>query len=249
MLFVGCSKSGENEEASSKIDPIVEELSRALFGTSWLHYKTIDGSRESYSNGHVFTFTDEVFGENMYWYSFDGIDCAGPWSVSDVGVELDAPLNTGYYLSAMEMGALISQCCVENAMIVNHTTSELVLQEGDKKVYFKSVASPDNGNGSGNTSDDYEKPDIGFYDFSATKTSVKVQYKIYNKDKAKVSSAKVYYGTNSNPSDYKSASVSGVMITANLSGLKAGTTYYVKCVATGKGGTTTTSVTKVITNY
>ena len=30
---------------------------------------------------------------------------------------------------------------------------------------------------------------------------------------------------------------------------KAGTTYYVKCVATGKGGTTTTTTTKCITNY
>ena len=45
------------------------------------------------------------------------------------------------------------------------------------------------------------------------------------------------------------ATVSGVLITANISGLKKGTTYYVKCVATGKGGTTTTGTTKVITNY
>ena len=44
-----------------------------------------------------------------------------------------------------------------------------------------------------------EKPDIGFYDFTATKTSVTVTYKIYNKDEAKVSDAKIYYGTSSNP--------------------------------------------------
>lgn len=106
----------------------------------------------------------------------------------------------------------------------------------------------DNDNTGGSTTT-YEKPDIGFYDFTATKTSLKVQYKIYNKDEAKVTSAKIYYGTSSNPSMSKTATVSGVLITANISGLKTGTTYYVKCVATGKGGTTTTTTTRCITNY
>ena len=90
---------------------------------------------------------------------------------------------------------------------------------------------------------------IGFSDFTAYQTKLKVVYKIYNKDEAKVTSAKVYYGTSSNPTKSVSATVAGVLITANISGLKKGTTYYVKCVATGKGGTTTTGTTKVITNY
>lgn len=102
-------------------------------------------------------------------------------------------------------------------------------------------------NGGGSTS--YEKPDIGFYDFTATRTSLKVQYRIYNNDDADVSSATIYYGTTSNPTSTKTATVSGSMITANISGLKAGTTYYVKCVAKGKGGTTTSSTTKCVTNY
>ncbi len=107
----------------------------------------------------------------------------------------------------------------------------------------------DNGDNGDNSSSSYEKPDVGFYDFTATKTSLKVQYKIYNKEEAQVRSAKIYYGTSSNPSSVKSASVSGTMITANISGLKAGTTYYVKCVATGRGGTSTTSTTRCTTNY
>ena len=103
------------------------------------------------------------------------------------------------------------------------------------------------GNTGGSTS--YEKPDIDFNDFTAYQTKLKVVYKIYNKDKAKVTSAKVYYGTSSNPTKSVTATVSGVLITANISGLKKGTTYYVKCVAKGKGGTTTTGTTKLITNY
>ena len=107
----------------------------------------------------------------------------------------------------------------------------------------------DGGSAGGGGSTSYEKPDIAFNDFTAYQTKLKVVYKIYNKDKAKVTSAKVYYGTSSNPTKSVSATVSGVLITANISGLKKGTTYYVKCVATGKGGTTTTGTTKVITNY
>lgn len=109
----------------------------------------------------------------------------------------------------------------------------------------------DNNSGGGNTdgSTSYEKPDVAFSDFTAYQTKLKVVYKIYNKDKAKVTSAKVYYGTSSNPTKSVTATVAGVLITANISGLKKGTTYYVKCVATGKGGTTTTGTTKVITNY
>ena len=106
----------------------------------------------------------------------------------------------------------------------------------------------DTGGGSTGGSTSYEKPNIAFNDFTAYQTKLKIVYKIYNKDKAKVTSAKVYYGTSSNPTKSVSASVAGVLITANISGLKKGTTYYVKCVATGKGGTTTTGTTKVITN-
>lgn len=109
--------------------------------------------------------------------------------------------------------------------------------------------SGDTGGGSTGGSTSYEKPDIGFSDFTAYQTKLKVVYKIYNKNEARVTSAKVYYGTSSNPTKSVSATVSGVLITANISGLKKGTTYYVKCVATGKGGTTTTGTTKVITNY
>lgn len=105
------------------------------------------------------------------------------------------------------------------------------------------------GGGSTGGSSSYEKPDMAFNDFTAYQTKLKVVYKIYNKDEAKVTSAKVYYGTSSNPTKSVTATVAGVLITANISGLTKGTTYYVKCVATGKGGTTTTGTTKVITNY
>ena len=136
-----------------------------------------------------------------------------------------------------------------NGYIKKLSDYEMVTEvnDGSCKYYYEAVDNSGGGNNGG--SSNYEKPDIGFYDFTATKSSLKIQYKIYNKDKAGVSNAKIYYGTTSNTSSSKSATISGTMITANISGLKEGTTYYVKCVATGKAGTTTTSVTKVVTNY
>jgi len=86
------------------------------------------------------------------------------------------------------------------------------------------TGSIDKGNNSGSTGNDngstggsntggstsYEIPDIGFNDFIAYQTKLKVVYKIYNSDKAKVTSAKVYYGTSSNPTKYVTATVAAV---------------------------------------
>lgn len=136
--------------------------------------------------------------------------------------------------------------------MLKNTTNELIycmkLSSEDNYYYYTSINTGGDRD-SGNGSSSYEKPDIAFDDFTAYQTKLKVVYKIYNKDKANVTSAKVYYGTSSNPTKSVSATVAGVLITANISGLNKGTTYYVKCVATGKGGTTTTETTKVITNY
>lgn len=165
-----------------------------------------------------------------YWYVSNNILKGDPGAGHSFGEILNLSpneLRTKYILSDMEYG-------IEVYIPAKEPTHKF--EEKD-----------DNNNGGGTTT--YEKPDIGFYDFTATRTSLKVQYKIYNKDNAKVTSAKIYYGTSSNPSSSANATVSGVLITANITGLKAGTTYYVKCSATGKGGTTTTTTTKCITNY
>lgn len=107
----------------------------------------------------------------------------------------------------------------------------------------------DNTEGSIGGTTTYEKPDIIYNSCTPYQTKLKVVYQIYNKEKTNVTSAKVYYGTTSNPTKSVKASVTTAQIIANISGLKKGTTYYVKCTATGKGGTTTTEVTKLMTQY
>lgn len=140
-------------------------------------------------------------------------------------------------------------CFDEDGISVSGDNAMIPSGMNIRPVYGQILNNGDNSPEDDEGSTSYEKPDVGFYDFTATKSSLKVQYKIYNRAEADVSSAKIYYGTSNNPTSYKTASVSGTLITANISGLKSGTTYYVKCVATGKGGTTTTSVTKCITNF
>lgn len=112
---------------------------------------------------------------------------------------------------------------------------------------YDSSGNDNNGN-SGGGSTSYEKPDIALEDYTTYPTKIKVNYRIYNQDKAKVTSAKVYYGTNS-PSKSISTTVAGTLITTYISGLKKGTTYYVKCIATGKGGSTTSETTRIITDF
>lgn len=102
------------------------------------------------------------------------------------------------------------------------------------------------GGNSGGNSSSYEKPEIGLSDYSFTTSSLTVYYRIYNQDAAKVSSAKGYYGTSSASSPV-SATVTGSMIIIRLTGLKKNTTYYVKCSATGPGGTTTSDVSRLVT--
>ena len=271
VIVVSCGSNDDKDSVSPvSIDTHVESLSSVLFGTSWQHYKSIlDNGLVKSACGITITFSSKLHdnpssrnGHQTYTVGVNGFydeKQASWWYIDDTD---------GFYChfsqilyamgyTAFEVGgitALIPLC--GSAQIYKQTSSELVIKHstsyGDTMIYFKRVEDPSN---SGDSSDDSgsssttEKPDIGFYDFTATKTSLKVQYQIYNKAEAGVTSAKIYYGTSSNPTSSKTATVSGTMITSTISGLKAGTTYYVKCSATGKGGTTTTSTTKCITNY
>lgn len=194
---------------------------------------------------------NEYASESLYWSSYKALKAKKTNGERLSSDEQDLWNDIVKYMNVKENKAKSTFC------------GRLYAQFDNKRYVFytfgkKPSSSSNNGNGSTNNgtnggstggSTSYEKPDIGLNDFTAYQTKLKVVYKIYNKDEAKVTSAKVYYGTSSNPTKSVTATVAGVLITANISGLNKGTTYYVKCVATGKGGTTTTGTTKVITNY
>lgn len=155
--FVSCDKESNTElpdANANKINPEIENLSSIFFNTSWMHSKTVNGDNITNSNGHKFTFTNDVFGTDCYWYTFDGIAHAGPWVVTSEGMEIGSPQNTGSYLTSMQMGALIGTCCVYHAEIVKFTQTELILKEGNRYLYFTSVRNSSNGNNSSSDEDD-----------------------------------------------------------------------------------------------
>lgn len=269
ILLVGaCSDdvfSANTSENKFTVDSGIESLSSRLFNTGWTYqyseFYDEDNGRYShtsfdFADKFTFTFSDESFSNNKYKLFVNGNSVGSCWwYIDENGVNYSA-LDYGYMLAGMTAGEVgrWSVCggFISNGQVAIHTDSKLIVkdyyQDGINYVQHIYTASSNSGGSGGGSASD-EKPDIGFYDFTATNSSLKVQYKIYNSAEAGVSSAKVYYGTTNNPSKYKAATVSGTLITANITGLKSGTTYYVKCEAAGKGGKTTTTVTKCITNY
>lgn len=246
VMLVSCS-SDEGGESGNGPQATGQELERQLLDTHWKLAKEIkveDSTEKVLNNPYVLntiTFsgaTDRAWhylylnNTHSGWWWIDGEMIRCQWDTGD-------PKTNGAYSTAFGFG---------HSRIGKMTDSELVMiaDYDTYSNYFYYVSTSGSGSDPGSPA---EKPDIGFYDFTATKTSVTVTYKIYNKDEAKVSDAKIYYGTTSDPTRGKSATVTGSLIKATISGLKAGTTYYVKCRATGAGGTTTSETSRVITAY
>lgn len=116
----------------------------------------------------------------------------------------------------------------------------------DKEIY--SLTNKDSGSNSGGDSTS-DAPDISYYDATPRTTSLKVTYRIWNKETCgTLSDAKIYYGTSS-ANKSVSATISGNYITANISGLSRGTKYNVKCSVKGTYGTTVTEETTLSTLY
>lgn len=260
LIFTSCSSGDDNNEEnidSPNIDKTEirhnVSIENQLKNTSWKQYKRISGGRTLTNMERTFSFTSTPIEYGNYGTCYrlkSGNKYSGIWCVLEDGSLWINSYKSDY--DAKGKGENAAGYGTGKLQMLKNSTNELVycmkLDSEDTYYYYTSInTGGDSDSGNGSTS--YEKPDIAFNDFTAYQTKLKVVYKIYNKDKAKVTSAKVYYGTSSNPTKSVTATVAGVLITANISGLTKGTTYYVKCVATGKGGTTTTGTTKVITNY
>ena len=260
LIFTSCSSGDDSDEEN--IDSSNQDkteihhnvsIENQLKNSSWKQYKRISGGRTLTNIERALSFTSTPIEYGNYGTCYrlkSGNKYSGIWYVLEDGSLWINSYKSDY--DAKEKGENASGYGVGKLQMLKNTTNELIycmkLSSEDNYYYYTSINTGGDSD-SGNGSSSYEKPDIAFDDFTAYQTKLKVVYKIYNKDKANVTSAKVYYGTSSNPTKSVSATVAGVLITANISGLNKGTTYYVKCVATGKGGTTTTETTKVITNY
>ena len=259
LMLTSCSSGDDSDEEN--IDSSNQDkteihhnvsIENQLKNTSWKQYKRISGGRTltNMERALSFTSTPIEFGNYGTCYRLkSGNKYSGIWCVLEDGSLWINSYKSDY--DAKGIGENMAGYGVGKLQMLKNTTNELIycMKLSSDNYYYYTSINTEGDSDSGNGSSSYEKPDIAFNDFTAYQTKSKVVYKIYNKDKAKVTSAKVYYGTSSKPTRSVSGSIAGALITANITGLKKGTTYYVKCVATGKGGTTTTETTKVITNY
>ena len=254
LMLTSCSSGDDSDEEN--IDSSNQDkteihhnvsIENQLKNTSWKQYKRISGGRTltNMERALSFTSTPIEFGNYGTCYRLkSGNKYSGIWCVLEDGSLWINSYKSDY--DAKGIGENMAGYGVGKLQMLKNTTNELIycMKLSSDNYYYYTSINTEGDSDSGNGSSSYEKPDIAFNDFTAYQTKLKVVYKIYNKDKAKVT-----YGTSSKPTRSVSCSIAVALITANITGLKKGTTYYVKCVATGKGGTTTTETTKVITNY
>lgn len=266
MCFFAASITacGNDDEPNDSSNPNEEELTgiaAQLAGTTWsLQKSTSKKTDGSYFNdllsinpdakGHTITFLREkqYHGYKLYCsYVPNGYATWCPSSM--VNASGDIFIGGNCTLSAWDAGAL-SVIFGSGPLYVYISGDVMTLRNAndseyqDEFVYYRSYGS----NNGDNPSNDYEKPDVGFYDYTQTgRTTMKVDFIIYNKeDIGTIKSVKVSYGKSSSASgNTASANVVGTHIIANLSGLSTNTVYYVKCTVNADGGSYTTEATRI----
>lgn len=257
-----CGNDDGPNNPSNGIDPRFEPLYNKLFNTSW----QLESSTNSYSQAASRKWGNAVFSfsaaENLgttnktFEFYISGFGSHGYWYIGETGT---LSCLSSYYcagdaahVSAYDAGlftAMYGSMIDQNLSFINDDT--MILSDGDDTWKYKKVSyqGGNSGSGSGSGTGGYEAPEIGFYDFTATKSSITAIFQIYNQEACGgVTSAKIYYGTSS-PSKSVSATVSGKQIRATITGLQAGTKYMVKCTANSPGGSTSSSTVSCITNY
>ena len=257
----GGNNSDENEEHSyspwEDYTPTSKdiELTNKLLNTTWMFEKHVENGmiiasaqdydiydyhflKLSYRDGHYIYIDGQKWG--YWWFQYGKF-----YQVFGVDLDIEDYYGIGFCKACHSCAWDVDN---DKGMTVTKlTNSEFVhsyLSYDNEFLYY--TRSSDGGGGGGSS---YEAPDVGFYDYESALHSLIVKFKIYNNSEAQVSSAKVYYGTSSNPTSKVNATISGSIITAYITGLVSGTKYYVKCEATGLGGTTTTPVSPCMTLY
>ena len=273
ICLVCCDVDSETYQSESKTetntdvgdsDPVSstrrKEIIEKLKGTTWRqtsHTSLYKPSGEF--NNHNTLYETVTFSSNIYstelsdffqeyrYRLYVGTNLIGYWTVTknyELFTRADMLDDVGIGSYLFYIGYFENVEFIGNTMICSSFREYDDFNVYEEIKYTKISSDSDSDSNNGST---YEAPEIGFYDYTATKSSLKVQFKIYNASDTKVQSATVYYGKNSASSSV-TATVSGSMITANIYGLSSGTVYRVKCRATGPGGSTTSDEVRCITS-
>ena len=235
-----CSNDDGKGDGQTTADAVLEQK---FLGTSWKFVKHIvvrNGQKIDYASEElntIVTFSGEIYG------SYNGAtmtaanaiflngEKAGWWYVSDGNLRVQ--FNLGAHENGRWSAALGFNNYNEN--LIEHTSSSIIYSDERGYIwYYKACPTPNLDNSGSTPGTSYEKPDVYYYDCTPGYTTLKVQFKIGNKGKTNVTSAKGYCGGKT-----VSGNIGSSIITFNFTNLKKGTKYQVYCTATGKGGTGT----------
>ena len=253
----------DNGNENINIDLQVQNLSSDLFGSAWKHVKTSrynnDGelTKTNPSTGLTLYFSDKMHNtathndHQVYTGTLNGYDNV-QWCIDQKGFYCyySFALNK-MNISASERGQItaIMPLFLDDTSIYRLTTSEMIVKctypntHDYVLVYFSKTSNPSGEGNEGDTSET-EKPEIWLEDYTEYPASGKLRVVYRYSSEEKVTSAKIYYGTSSNPTTSRTATISGTTVTYTISGLKNNTTYYFYATATSAAGTGISETTK-----
>lgn len=229
-----------------------------LVSTSWKYYKIIThystGKEITSSKYGIITFAPDSV---LYYIDCDMTDtrdgilsAKGLWYFNE-DVLLLLPFDSS--LTSEQRGALSGFWGVTHS-IESISSSDMVLMDMGSndgyydKYYFSKVTYTEGNSGGsggdGGSSGGGDKPYVTNFNFTATKTSITVKFMCSERP----TKATIKYGTSS-PSKTVSSTISAKQVSATVSGLKSGTTYYFNCTVSNDKGSSTSETFPAITNY
>lgn len=261
FCLTACGSDDDGSEKENVEDERPSAIVAQLGGTKWSLMRSIHKSADgSYYNdllaihpdakGATITFlTDKQYAGYKIFYSYRP-NGYGTWhDAAEINYPGDIVIGPNDTLSAEDAGTVYT-IFGAGPLYVDISGDVLTLRTAgdseyeDEYVYQRVSSSGDEG---GSSSDKYEKPELGLYDFTQIgKSSLKVDYVIFNADEIGfIKSARIDYGKTSSANERSvSANIVGDHVIATISGLSSNTDYYFRCTVRAGGGSSTTSSVK-----
>lgn len=261
LITTSCSDDDKDLENSEMNDS--SSIFNKLVGSSWkthaiIFYDYSNNIKSEYDNSKyptIITFTDYPIYSTptpyQLWVDLHPYDPSGKWYGYTSGQtqvwywDIDGIYIDGFPGAGNCLGEILKFSSTE-LHTKKYLNAENEWYRIDKYVKVEEPTHNFKDKDENSTSND----DTYFYEtnFTFTATTTKITVNFYFSDR--LSSATIKYGTSSSCSSSKSASVSSKCASATISGLKAGTKYYFKCVAKSTSGKSyTTDAYPAITNY
>lgn len=260
VLFTACP----NDPDDDITNPVIGKgkYFDQLVGTTWVHKSTkmYDGSGKLTSSYDHSTSSIYMTAKDIYYmFRSDLKYDMSSFGYNIYGLYVDIPDERKTTVSSWEYWTAKDSISFQayHGYVTKLTSNELVLKMffSDSKGYaidtFEKAgerihyvdAGGSSSSGGGSSSDD--APNVTGFDFTATKTSIKVTFNVSSRP----TSASIYYGERSATKSAGTPTIIGTSVTTTVNGLKSGTKYYFKCTVKNSNGSSTSDNWPAMTLY